>query len=97
MSIAITVDTLDLPFVIGHRCEASECGCCIGGAWRNRHPIISTVEAEVVDIQIILVGAVEVMDGDVALSSIAAQVGGVFHIAIGGSGFTNQSGGEVGN
>ena len=35
-------------------------------------------------------------DGDVALlSGIAAQVGGVFHISIGSSGFANQGGSEV--
>ena len=48
---------------------------------------IGNIQAEVVNIETELVGAVEVADGDVALlSCILAQIGGVFGVLVGDDG-----------
>ena len=54
------------------------------------------VEAEVVDIETKLVGAVEVADGDVALlAGILAQIDGLFDVLIGGDSLGQYDIGEV--
>ena len=95
VTIAIVVHALHLPFIFCIGRKTSEVGHFRGGIRAQGHPALAAVDTEVIDTQIVLVRAIEVVDGDVAFSSIAAQVGGVFHIRIGGGGLGNQSGSEV--
>ena len=57
---------------------------------------IGNIQAEVVNIETELVGAVEVADGDVALlAAILAQVDGVFGVLVGDDGLRQYDVGEV--
>ena len=57
---------------------------------------IGNIQTEVIDIEIVLVGAVEVADSDVALRfCILAQIDGVFHVFVGDDGLGQYDVGEV--
>ena len=96
-TVTVAIIALHLPFVTGDGLEAGEVGRFCGRIGVQCHPVFTAIEAEVINIEIVLIRAVEVVDGDVTFSRIAAQVGSVFHIRIGSGGLGNQSSGKIRN